>query len=304
MRNAIAQCVEQKAAQNSEFMLITGDAGLGVWDNYQKDFSAQYVNPGINEALCVGMAAGLALCGKKVVYYNIAPFVIMRPYEQVRNDICYQELPVILVGTGSGLTYMPSGMTHYAIEDIALALSLPNLNIFSPSDSIQARSCFEYAYNDNKPSYIRIPKAGEPNLIESSASLDITAPQILYQSNNHHIALITHSSIAALVLEVGKKQDISVISCPFINAPNERIIELMAQYERVIVIEEHYKYGGLGTYLMQKSKRMIEILALENAFIHLIGNQDYGREQFGLSIQGIEQFIACPPPCKSYKDYL
>lgn len=72
----------------------------------------------------VGMAAGLALSGKKVIYYNIAPFSLMRPYEQVRNDICYQELPVIVVGIGSGLTYAPAGVTHYAVEDIAIALTI------------------------------------------------------------------------------------------------------------------------------------------------------------------------------------
>jgi len=84
----------------------------------------------------------------------------MRPYEFVRNDICYQELPMILIGTGSGITYAPAGVTHYVVEDITLASTMPNLDIFSPADPIEAVECFKYAYESKKPSYIRIAKNG------------------------------------------------------------------------------------------------------------------------------------------------
>ena len=129
MRNSVANKIKELAKKDKKLFVIAGDAGLGVWDDF-KD-SVQFINPGVNEQLDIGMAAGMAMEGYKVIYYNITPFVIMRPYELVRNDICYQELPVILIGTGSGLTYAPAGHTHYAVEDITLALSLPNLDIFS-----------------------------------------------------------------------------------------------------------------------------------------------------------------------------
>lgn len=236
----------------------------------------------------------MALCGKKVVYYNIAPFVMMRPYEQVRNDICYQELPVILVGTGSGLTYMPSGMTHYSVEDIALSLTLPNLDIFSPCDPLEAKMCFEYAYNSNNPSYIRIPKAGEPAL-HTQPIEDITQAQILsYGSEN--IALVTHSSLATQVLEAGKQLNASVITLPFINTPNPQVKELLESFDRVIVVEEHFKYGGLGTLLHERLSSRVEIIGLENDFIHFIGNQACARTHFGLNGDGIAQAIIHRPP--------
>jgi len=102
MRNSVANEIKKIAKQDKSLFVISGDAGLGVWDDFNT--SEQFINPGVNEQLDVGFAAGMALMGHKVIYYNIAPFVIMRPYEFVRNDICYQELPVILVGTGSGIT--------------------------------------------------------------------------------------------------------------------------------------------------------------------------------------------------------
>lgn len=286
MRNTIAKQIEQKARENKDFVLISGDAGLGVWDSYKQTYPKQYINPGINEALCVGLAAGLSLVGKRVVYYNIAPFVIMRPYEQVRNDICYQELNVILIGTGSGLTYMPSGMTHYAIEDIGLGLSLPNLDIFSPCCPNEARECFEYAYKSSKPSYIRIPKAGEP-LINNNEHIDVAFPQILHLGTKK-TALISHSQIVKDVLEIGKKLDMSVFSMPLINSTK---LDCFKPYERLIVVEEHYRFGGLGTYLTQMLERQVEILALSNAFVHLIANQAKAREKFGLDLDSIEKFI-------------
>ena len=124
MRNSVANEIKKIAKIDESLFVIAGDAGLGVWDDF-KD-SKQFINPGVNEQLDIGFGAGLSLMGHKVIYYNIAPFVIMRPYEFVRNDVCYQELPMILIGTGSGITYAPAGVTHYVVEDITLASTMPN----------------------------------------------------------------------------------------------------------------------------------------------------------------------------------
>lgn len=285
MRNAIAKCVFDTAKENVDFFLITGDAGLGVWDQYREEFPNQYINPGINEALCVGMSAGLALEGYRAVYYNIVPFVIMRPYEQVRNDICYQELPVILVGIGSGLTYMPGGMTHYSVEDIGIALSMPNLQIFSPCDPIEAKKCFEYAYQSDKPSYIRIPKSGEP-IIHSGDIGNIENFQVLRESKQS-ILLVTHSAMISEVLKSAEILDAGVISVPFINSPMREIFVYMKKFEKVYIIEEHFEYGGLATYLQDRTDQRLERIGLPNHYIHIIGNQKYGREYYGLDSDGI-----------------
>lgn len=289
MRNTVAKCIFDTAKKDKNFFLITGDAGLGVWDQYKDELSSQYINPGINEALSIGMASGMALEGYKVVYYNIAPFVIMRPYEQVRNDICYQELPVILIGIGSGLTYMPGGMTHYSIEDIGIALSMPNLQIFSPCDPIEAKKSFEYAYSSKKPSYIRIPKSGEP-IIHTREIEDIEKFQVL-REGKQSILLITHSSIIVEVLRAAEELDADVVSVPFINSPNRDLLDYMNRYDRVFVIEEHFEYGGLATYLQEKTQKKIEKIALPNEYIHIIGNQQYGREYYGLDHVGIKKKI-------------
>lgn len=289
MRNTIANKIIEKAKIDSSVYLISGDAGLGVWDSFRVEHPNQYINPGVNEALCVGMAAGMALRGHKVVYYNIAPFVIMRPYEQVRNDICYQELPVILVGTGSGLTYAPAGMTHYAIEDIALALTMPNLDIFSPADPIEAELAFEYAYKNQNPTYIRVPKAGEPRLHKVD-SFDITEPQVLRDGSD--VQIISHSAMVEEVLksvEILQEKGIcvKVISYPMITSVHSKIEEILDFEGPIFVVEEHFSRGGLGSLLQERSTRIIHKIALENQYVHAIGNRDFMRAQFGLDAASI-----------------
>ncbi|MFI80663.1 transketolase [Campylobacter jejuni] len=285
MRNAIANIIKKIAKDDPNLFLVSGDAGLGLWDDFKVEFKEQYLNTGINEACSIGFCAGLALAGKKPIYYNIAPFTLMRPYEHVRNDICYQELPVILVGIGSGLTYAPAGMTHYSIEDIAVALTLPNLQIFSPCDPCETEASFQFAYNSKKPSYIRIPKNGDPclNLKEIK---NIEEFQILRQGGKK-ILLITHSNIAQQVLELGNKLNATVFSAPFVNSKNDNNKIITREFENIFVIEEHFKFGGLGTYLEEFLERKIYKIGIENHYIHDIGKQDFLRGILDLNIDGL-----------------
>src|SRR3990167_8544765 len=155
MRNTLINTIIDACKKREDVFVISGDAGLGVFDEFKEAYKNRFLNLGIAEQNMASFAAGLAMSDFKVYLYNIIPFLLYRCYEQVRNDICYQRLPVTLVGIGSGLTYAPQGMTHYSVEDIAIARTLPNLVILSPSDPVEAQGCVEYAFKSKKPVYIR-----------------------------------------------------------------------------------------------------------------------------------------------------
>lgn len=298
MRNRLAKRIYEKAHEDKNLFLISGDAGLGVWENYQKDFPDRFLNPGVNEACDVGMAAGLALMGHKVVYYNIAPFVVMRPYEQVRNDVCYQELPVIFAGTGSGITYAPAGMTHYVVEDIALCKTLPNLNIFSPCDPIEMDAAFAYAYESKNPSYIRIPKNGEPELHKAPVK-DITKPQVLREGKD--VLVIFHGSISDEVLkacDVLEQKGIGVcaVSNPCVSTISSDLIDMISLFPQVYCVEEHYEYGGLGTMIADACNNLgvlkkINKIAIKNEYIHKVGNRDFLRKHYHIDADSIVKKI-------------
>ena len=297
MRNTIANEIINKAKEDKNLFLIAGDAGLGVWDNFKNDFKNQYINPGVNEQCDIGLAAGMALRGHKTIFYNIAPFVIMRPYEQVRNDICYQNLPVILIGTGSGITYAPAGMTHYVVEDIQLAKTMPNLDIFSPSDPIEAKKCFEYAYKSKNPSYIRIPKSGEA-VIHKNEDIDITKPIMIKEGKDG--ILFVHSSI---IDEVNKIDEIlklnginiSIATVPMLTSGFD-YSQILNRYEYIFTLEEHFEDGGFGSILTDYCNqysvfKKINKFGIKNEYIHKIGNRDYIRKYYGINAEAVSEKI-------------
>ncbi|NCO01958.1 MAG: transketolase [Epsilonproteobacteria bacterium] len=285
MRNSVANEIKKIAKQDKSLFVISGDAGLGVWDDFNT--SEQFINPGVNEQLDVGFAAGMALMGHKVIYYNIAPFVIMRPYEFVRNDICYQELPVILVGTGSGITYAPAGMTHYVVEDITLASTMPNLDIFSPADPVEAVACFNYAYASKKPSYIRIAKNGED--VIHKEEIDITKPIFIHRSSSKHILLL-HGSIVDEVSKILEIVDLNIVSVPMLTSDFDWE-EFLSAFDKAFTLEEHFINGGFGTILKDKCDKKIHKFGLKNEYIHKIGNRDYLRKYYGIDGKIIGQKI-------------
>ncbi len=281
MRNSVAAEIKKLAKEDESLFVIAGDAGLGVWDDFNT--SKQFINPGVNEQLDIGFGAGLSLMGHKVVYYNIAPFVIMRPYEFVRNDICYQELPMILIGTGSGITYAPAGVTHYVVEDITLASTMPNLDIFSPADPVEAVECFKYAYKSKKPSYIRIAKNGED--IIHKESIDITKPIFINKSDSKNI-LILHGSIVDEVSKILNTIELNIVSVPMLTSDFDWD-KFLANYDKVFTLEEHFINGGFGTMLRDKIDKKIDKFGLKNEYIHKIGNRDYLREYYKIDGKSI-----------------
>jgi transketolase len=285
MRDSVARQIKKIAKIDKSLFVISGDAGLGVWDDFKQ--SKQFINTGINEQLDIGLGAGMSLLGHKVIYYNIAPFVIMRPYEFVRNDICYQEIPMILIGTGSGITYAPAGATHYAVEDITLASTMPNLDIFSPADPVEAVECFKYAYKSKNPSYIRIARNGE-DIIHKNA-IDITKPIFINKSDSKNI-LIVHGSIADEVSKILDIIDINVVTIAMLNS-DFNWDNFLEDFEKVFTLEEHFINGGFGTMLRDKVEKKIYKYGLSNEYIHKIGNRDYLRKYYEIDGSSIGKKI-------------
>ena len=110
MRNTFINTIFQLAEHRKDIFVLSGDAGLGVFEEFREKYPERYYNMGVAEQNAISMAAGMSMSGLKPLYYNITPFALYRCFEQVRNDICYQRLPVIIVGIGSGVTYAPAGI--------------------------------------------------------------------------------------------------------------------------------------------------------------------------------------------------
>ena len=158
MRNAFADEVTRLSKEDPRVVLLSGDIGNKLFDSLKQVAAARFYNCGVAEANMMGVAAGMALSGLRPIVYTITPFITTRCFEQIRVDVCYHKAPVIIVGTGSGLSYAELGPTHHSLEDLAILRTLPGMRIVAPCDANELRSVLRQSLHDNSPTYIRIGK--------------------------------------------------------------------------------------------------------------------------------------------------
>ncbi len=296
MRNSTINHLKEYALQDDNIFVIAGDGGYGVLDSFQQQMPKQYLNMGIAEQNTIGFAAGMAMTGRKVFVYNITPFVLYRCYEQVRNDICYQKLPVVLIGIGSGLAYAPGGMTHYSVEDIALARTMPGLDIISPADPFEAKAAIDYVITSEKPAFIRIARGGEPEIYDEKVA-DITKPVLINKGSA--TALIFHGAVSVEVMKALELAEVkpTVISVPMVSPLDFVALEQMLDnVNQIITVEEHYVVGGLGTiigeWVLDNCKPYkLKKLGVSYDFIHHVKNNDGMRQFFGMNSESLLKII-------------
>ena len=277
MRNAFARVMTELANERNDVCLLSGDIGNRMFDKYKEVAPTRFLNCGIAEANMMSMAAGMALNGLKPVVYTITPFTTTRCLEQIRTGVAYHEAPVVIVGTGSGLSYAELGATHHSLEDLAILRSIPNLQVCAPCDSLELEAQLRQAINEDRPTYIRIGKKGEPILHKQSSDLGIGKANFLRQgsdllvigvgpilSNALDAAEIAASfGISVAVASIGS---VKPIDCLFLE-------HSLARYKKWISIEEHCINGGLGSALLEYLSAKINDIQLTrlgapDSFIH------------------------------------
>jgi len=166
MRNAFVSELTDISKDPKIFTLLA-DNGIIVFDDYIKLYPKQFLNVGIAESNMIGVAAGMAMCGFIPFVYTIIPFLTMRPFEYIRNDICKQNQNVKLIGIGAGFNYSTLGPTHHGTEDISIMRCLPNLTVLSPADPLETRKATMAAYKMKGPVYIRIGTGKNPSVYKN-----------------------------------------------------------------------------------------------------------------------------------------
>jgi transketolase len=276
--------------------------GFSVFEKFREEFPGRLINSGIAEQNSVGVAAGLALAGKIAYVYSIVPFVTMRPFEQVRIDVCYQNLPVKLVGSGGGLTYGSLGPTHHSIDDIALMRSLPNMSVFCPGDPTESELCAISSYEKPGPAYLRLGKgSGEPAVHKNRPEFHFgKAINVRYGKD---VALIVTGNLlnnAVLASESLSKDGIgcSVFSMPTVKPLDvELILSLAGVGMPIVTLEEHSIIGGLGSAISEvlsesKFKVHFKRIGIRDRFCKEVGSQDYLRSIYGLDAGSLHKEIA------------
>ena len=303
MRDAFANEIKLLAEERDNVILLSGDIGNRMFDGLKKSRPEQFINCGIAEANMMSMAAGMALTGMRPVIYTITPFTTVRCLEQIRIGVAYHQAPVVIVGTGSGLSYAELGPTHHSLEDMAVLRCIPDINVLAPVDKIELISQLREAIISPKPTYIRIGKKGEPDLLEKSSIYRIGKANII--KNGKKYLLLGVGPIIGEALEASKILkdygiDLCIASMGGIAPLDKEFLSRMVLegFTNWITLEEHSILGGLGSAVIEwllesgnHNKIKIKRIGVPNQFIHKLGDQKYTRKRLGLDSQGIKKQI-------------
>jgi transketolase len=299
MRNATIQAVIELAEKDKNVFLLTADLGFSVLEDFQKKFPKRFFNVGVAEQNMMGIAAGLALSGKTVFVYSIIPFVTIRCLEQVRNDICYHNLKVRIIGIGSGLSYAHDGYTHYATEDVAVMRSLPNMTIVCPADPLEAKALIKSSEFYNGPIYIRLSKGRDVSIHAKLNSFKIGKGIVL--SKGTDATIVASGNILAQAKEVCEhlknKFSVGLISLPTLKPLDEKLLLQCARKTKALfTIEEHSEIGGLASAVADILSRnntgvFFKPFALPDAFIKTIADQKELLDRHSLSARALTKRI-------------
>lgn len=301
MRSAIISEIHKIMHKDKKVFFLTGDLGYSTLEKIEKDFPKRFINVGIAEQNMIGIAAGLALSGKKVFVYSIIPFVTLRCLEQIKNDICYHNLDVTILGIGAGMSYGTLGSTHFALEDIAVLRPIPNISIFSPADKIEAALGIKYLSQYRYPVYIRIGRNQENVIYRKPYSFKF-GKGVLLSKGKDIVIFSTGSIIIEVLAAMQKLITESKISVTLVNIhtlkPIDRdlILKTSENKKAIFVIEEHNNIGGLGSAVLEilaeepNMPLVFRINTGEN-FIKTVGTNSYLRNELGLSAEHIFQKI-------------
>ncbi len=304
MRNKFADTIYEASLENDKICVLAADISpVGAISKFSEKFPKQFINCGVAEQSMIAISAGLAMEGFRPFCYTIATFSIFRPYEMVRVDLCYQNLPVTIIGMGAGLIYNTLGVTHQTYEDIAITTALPNMQVLAPCDPLEMKEATEWCANKSKsPTYMRLGKAGEPNLTENAVD-KFEIGKIRYVKKGKDYGLISYGTILNYCFRLddilaNKGFKNSIVSCHTLKPLDEKnLIKFLKNHKKIVCVEEHVKAGGLGEKLKALAfDNNINVkfyhYHLQDDFIHFYGSYSDLLIKHGIDLKKIEREIA------------
>lgn len=293
MRNAFADELTKLGNVDPRVVMLSGDIGNRLFDKFRAAHPSRFYNCGVAEQNMTGVAAGMALSGMRPITYTITPFVTTRCLEQIRTDICYHDLPVMIVAVGGGLSYAGLGPTHHACEDIAFLRAIPNMVVMCPGDAWEVRAAMRAALEQDRPTYIRMGKRGEPK-VHSETPEVFRIGKALPISDGTDVCLLSTGTMLPEVIETAhllEKQGVSaqVVSFHTVKPLDEDFLrDALSRFKLVATIEEHSLIGGFGAavaeWMIDEAlvPRKFLRFGTPDAFFKKSGEQEYAREQLGL----------------------
>ncbi len=300
MRDTVIRTLIELGKKDKNIELITGDLGFGVLKSFWETLPNQFVNAGIAEQNMTGVAAGMALEGKKVFTYSIGNFPTLRCLEQVRNDCAYHNANVNVICVGGGYVYGSLGMSHHATEDIAILRALPDVTVICPGDPVEAELATKKIAETDGTCYLRLGRGGEKVVNTQIKEFEIGKAYKLREAKNlpKRVAVFSTGAIleeTSKACDMLEEQGIAVeqYSFPTVKPIDKAVIEDCAnRFENIFTVEEHNIVGGFGGAVAEVlaecgGKSKLHRIGINDFYCIEVGNQSYLREQVGINAESI-----------------
>ena len=300
MRDTVIRTLIELGKEDKDIELITGDLGFGVLKSFWETLPNQFINAGIAEQNMTGVAAGMALEGKKVFTYSIGNFPTLRCLEQIRNDCAYHNANVNVICVGGGYVYGSLGMSHHATEDIAILRALPDVTVICPGDPVEASLAVKKIAQTDGTCYLRLGRGGEQNVNTVIKEFKIGKAYKLRDAKdmNKRVAVFSTGAIleeTAKACDMLEENGIAVeqYSFPTVKPIDRKVIEDCAKrFDNIFTVEEHNIVGGFGGAVAEVlaecgGKAKLHRIGIDDFYCIEVGSQAYLREQVGINAEGI-----------------
>ena len=298
MRDVVIDEIYEAALEDRNIMFLSADLGAKSLDRFRRDIPDQFVHVGISEQNMIDVAAGLALSGKKVFVYAMAPFITARCYEQIKSLLAAMQLPVTIVGVGVGLGYDHATLTHFSPDDIACMRALNGIEILTPSDAHSAQAIAQLVISEPKFSYIRLDRQAQNNLYEDDAAA-VVRRGFGHLVEGSDVALVACGALVHKALEAARELSCEGFTRPGVidllrvkPVPEIELNEVLKRYRSIVTVDEQLLDGGLGSAVVELLADFGELksfrrLGIQDRFDVVNGDRNELHEMYGIDVPAI-----------------
>jgi transketolase len=302
VRTAFLQTLHELASADRRIVFVTGDLGFSVVEKFQQELPDQFVNAGVAEQSMTSLAAGMALMGKVVFTYSIANFPTLRCLEQVRNDVCYHEANVKIVAVGGGFAYGAMGASHHATEELGVMRMMPNMVVVAPADPVEARAATRALVAHHGPCYIRLGKAGEPDV--HRGPIEFRLGRAIRVRDGNDLTLISTGGMLGVAVAAAEQLAAEGVAARVLSMhtlkplDEEAVLAAARETGTLVTLEQHSVLGGLGGAVAEVLAEAgvaapgggpvrCARIGVPSAFSPQVGSQAWLEARFGLDLPGV-----------------
>ena len=288
MRREFAKLCLETVKDDSKSVVMVGDISHFLLRETEQVAPDRFYNIGICEQSMVGIASGMAIEGMRPIIHTIAPFLVERAFEQIKNDIGYQNTEVTIVTVGGTYDYSDLGCTHHCYGDIAMMRLIPNMQVFEPSTPQEFRTLFEKTWGNGLPKYFRLSKEQHSQDFE----VEPEVMKVVRESKDDRWVFVS----GHILDDVLESPNIGVIYVPTLSSINKEsyleISKVIENAKKIYSVENHFTIGGLGDFVSETFNVVVNRIGLERKFLTNYGNFSNLRRDAGMDKQSIIQKLS------------